>query len=180
MIVKVCSSLLRLTIGVSMSIIVVAPAFAQVAPKYTPEQKNKYRRMSADLHTGAAFWAGVAGIGALFAATGVGLGVAIGGGINATYYEMLSSEYNKCAGDPPDPNYRTIQAPLVHTFQTITPGSGVTPAEAAALNALLANLAQVNALNDAMITSINRAQGAELDRQFGWVRRQARAAKTYA
>src|SRR5205823_2065502 len=51
---------------------------------------------------------------------------------------------------------------------------------AAALNALLANLAQVNALNDAMITSINRAQGAELDRQFGWVRRQARAAKTYA
>src|SRR2546429_3584378 len=111
---KIRTSLLCLGLGASMSVVSVIPAFAQVAPKYTPEQKNKYRRMSADLHTGAAFWAGVAGIGALFSATGVGLGVAIGSGINATYYEMLSSEYNKCAGDPPDPNYRRIQAPLVH------------------------------------------------------------------
>jgi hypothetical protein len=174
---------LRRSVLVTALVILAAPArihAQEKPPTYTPEQKTEYRHKAADLHAGAAFWAGVAGIGALFSATGVGLGVAIGGGVNATYYEILSSEYSKWAGDPADMNFRIVAVPVVRALPAITEKDGVSANEASALNALLGNLSQMVAVSDAMLTSMNRAQGAALKKEDYWLGRQTQAAKDYA
>jgi hypothetical protein len=62
--------------------------------------------------------------------------------------------------DPPDPNFTVIAQPMIPTLTPIVAQPGISPALAAALNALNTNSIKTIAFAQAAITSLNRAQGA--------------------
>ncbi len=80
-------------------------------------------------------------------------GAAIGAGLTAAYYAYR-------AADPPDPNFMVIVEPVIPAFTPVTVGNVGTQEAADAANALLDNLAQILGFEGAVLTSIERAQGA--------------------
>lgn len=84
--------------------------------------------------------------------------------------------------DPPDPNFTEIAAPVTPATsqQPILPGDDFTQAQADAFNALLNNLQQGIGLGRAILTSFNRASGAQLANDSYWMAQQLQAARTYA
>ena len=62
--------------------------------------------------------------------------------------------------DPAGPNFTVIAQPMIPTLTPIVAQPGISPALAAALNALNTNSIKTIAFSQAAITSMNRAQGA--------------------
>jgi hypothetical protein len=86
----------------------------------------------------------------------------------------------KCAGDPPDANYKIIATPNTPRLTRITSGPNVSTAAAQALDAFYANQVQAFTLLGAFVTSLERAEGAAVARSEEWARRQTLAAADYA
>jgi len=84
--------------------------------------------------------------------------------------------------DPPDPNYTEIAVPVTPTTsqQPILSGEDLTQAEAEAFNALLTNLDQGIGLARAILTSFNRASGAQVAEDGYWVDQQLQAAWVFS
>lgn len=79
---------------------------------------------------------------------------------------------------PPDPNFMVIPTPAVYSL-TI-PTAGVTPQQAAAFNALDANLSQLIAIEQAETTALARVEGAVAAGNSFWVTQQQQAALSLA
>jgi hypothetical protein len=84
------------------------------------------------------------------------------------------------ADDPPDPNFMAIAEPVIPPFQSVTVANAGTQAAADAANALLANLSEVAALESALLTSNERAQGAAEAGDAFWRSEQMQAAAQFA
>jgi hypothetical protein len=88
--------------------------------------------------------------------TSLSTGVIVGASLN------YISKYI-CLGlalDPPDTNYTVIAQPMPITFTPITASANLTEIGANAWNAWLTNQVEEAAYGQALVTSINRAQGA--------------------
>ena len=103
------------------------------------------------------------------------LGIVVAGG-----YLALGVYYHYKSEDPPDKNYKRLARFVIPKLPPVGAGSGVTAAEAAAVNAFQANVARIGANDAAFITSFERAQGAYAARDGSWDRRQSRAAAAFA
>jgi hypothetical protein len=79
---------------------------------------------------------------------------------------------------PPDPNYTTIATPGVYSLSV--PTGGLSAAEASALTAIVTNLEQFVALEQAQITSVARSEGANIAGSPTWVINQIQAAQNFA
>ncbi len=99
-----------------------------------------------------------------------GLGLATANG----YLALVANE------DPPDPNFMVIAQPMIPTVAPVIPQGPITPAVAAALNAMNANDLQIIAYAQAAITSGNRAQGAANAGNAFWESAQFQAEQSYS
>jgi hypothetical protein len=104
------------------------------------------------------------------AATGA---TAAGMGFLLWYLDRLSS-------DPPDPHFMSIAQPIIPSFPPVTTQDGITQAEADTLNALFSNLAHAIGFADALLISIERAQGAANAGDTFWEEQQMEAAAQHA
>jgi hypothetical protein len=152
--------------------------------RFSPEEKNKFNRLSAEENLEAARDAKAAGLativsgGLLFAAilsspTGGGPLVFGGGSASfaslAGFYAYLSAqrwraaaEYQLLALDPPDPNFTTVAEPVVHPLTlSLRPNDASLAPQLAAFNALFVNGETETAVAGALNTAVNRASGAE-------------------
>ncbi len=105
------------------------------------------------------------------------------GAVSVSAGSLINSvHFARLARDPADPNFREIAQPINHALaiQPIAPTQGLTPQAAAALNAFLGNQGQIGALAEAILTAINRAQGAYEAGDTAWEFRQMDAAHQYA
>jgi hypothetical protein len=86
------------------------------------------------------------------------------------------------AYDPPDPNFTEIALPVTPSIsqQPFTASNELSPAQAAAFNALIENEEGGIGLARAILTSTNRASGALEANDTYWVDQQLQAARTYA
>jgi Abnormal spindle-like microcephaly-assoc'd, ASPM-SPD-2-Hydin len=97
-----------------------------------------------------------------------------------TTYTGLAAEYWALAVDPADPNYMVIAVPVYPPPSSFSLKQGFTKAEINAAAALFSNLSKQAGLLNAMITSINRAQGAAAAANMYWENKQLLAARSYA
>jgi hypothetical protein len=86
---------------------------------------------------------------------------------------------NVLAKDPSDPNFMVIATPVVPTVPTVTASVTLTQSEADAFNALLLNEANIIGYGNALVTTINRAQGASDGGDAYWLSQQLVAATQY-
>ncbi|HEX3684281.1 MAG TPA: tectonin domain-containing protein [Bryobacteraceae bacterium] len=82
--------------------------------------------------------------------------------------------------DPPDSNYMVIAQPTFPQLTPVVPDANITPALAAALNALNTNSAASLAYTQAAITSQNRTAGAANAGDAVWEAKQFQAQQSYA
>jgi YVTN family beta-propeller protein len=92
---------------------------------------------------------------------------------------LVAAVASYIANDPSDPNFTVIATPNIPNIPPIAAGSGVTQAEADALNALIPNQAAFFGIGMAAVTSANRAQGAFDAGNSFWEARQTQAATLY-
>jgi len=95
-------------------------------------------------------------------------------------YTGLATEYWALAVDPADHNYKVIASPVYPKPLTFTAKQGFTVSEITAATALFSNLSKQLGLANAMITSINRAQGAAAAGNMTWEATQLNFARSYA
>jgi hypothetical protein len=81
----------------------------------------------------------------------------------AAYYWYESQTYKAIADDPSDNDFTTVAPVQLATVPPLSPGGGVTQAEASAFNALFTEKAQALGLEQALSTALNRAQAAAQD-----------------
>jgi hypothetical protein len=140
---------------------------AHAKPRFSQEQKDAFKDLSERLNN----WSIVFGF--ITAITTPPDSV-----IAALMYAAdayLANKYSKLAEDPPDPNYTAIASARPIPMPSLTTRDGLTRQEAKAWNALLANEAAMAGILDAMITTVNRADGAEQAGDAAWVDRQTQA-----
>jgi hypothetical protein len=135
-------------------------------------QKAIWKKLSRDLDRGSRFMAWVATGSLLIPEPTLSKGVAVIAGVGAAGMYFFSGEAAAWIEDPPDPHYTVVAVPAVHLARPLTAGSGVTSAEASALNAVMGNLAQAGAYAQAMTTAANRAAGAATAGSSMWLGRQ--------
>jgi uncharacterized repeat protein (TIGR01451 family) len=83
------------------------------------------------------------------------------------------------ANDPPDANFRIVALPDGPTVTLVAPGPGVSRKLADAMNALSANRSQQVGLKQALLTSVERAEGAAIAGDAISFTTQSKAAKAY-
>jgi len=85
-----------------------------------------------------------------------------GAGFGLAQVELLltAKKLRDLTVDPPDPNFKVIVTPVVHSLPDIQPQAGTSKAEADAFNALLRNTERQIAFATAMRVTMDRAQGA--------------------
>jgi hypothetical protein len=137
---------------------------AQGQPQMTPEQKALHAKNSA-VATGTANIASAVPV----------IGSAVG-----ALWSLYASREAWLSIDPPDSKFRVIAHPILSPTQHITAGKGFTRQEVNALNAADDNLSYVIILEEAIATSIERAQGAHLAGNTKWEVRQMQTARLYA
>jgi hypothetical protein len=86
----------------------------------------------------------------------------------------------KLSFDPVDTRFKTIAQPRIPNVAKVVAGGDVSAALARAFNDLFAARARGVGYAGAVITSINRAQGAYAKKQKTWEKKQMRAAGRYA
>jgi len=97
----------------------------------------------------------------------------------AAVYAAQAINYEQLANDPPDPNYTVIALPVTPLAPTVTPDPDVPLSITNAFNALFDNQKQAIGLEQAILTSINRASGAMAANDTVWQQRQTQAAASY-
>lgn len=88
--------------------------------------------------------------------------------------------FNQMANDPVDPRFRSIARPKIPPAPKAAAGGGLSAEAATAFTKLFAVQAREIGLARAVLTSINRAQGAQAKKQTAWEKKQMRAAGSYA
>ncbi|TAK94203.1 hypothetical protein EPO05_06630 [Patescibacteria group bacterium] len=83
------------------------------------------------------------------------------------------------AKDPPDSNYTVIPVLVPPTFPPVVAGNNLTQADAAAMNALLNNEANIVGVLRAIITSINRSSTAASVGDTYWEQKQIAAINSF-
>ena len=78
-------------------------------------------------------------------------------------------------GDPPRQDYNQTTLPVWHTWPPVQPDASVSIARAAALNAVSAALADVNAYGTAATVALDRYGGASEANNLEWAAQQANA-----
>ncbi len=128
--------------------------------RYTDQQKADFAKLSAD-------WNIVAAGGAIITAGALAVpdpsiskAIALGFGVGSGVAWLISSIYGRMALDPSDPNFTVLAQPSIPTYTPMTAQTGLTQAEADAFNALYSNEYQMVGVSQAVVTTINRAQGA--------------------
>jgi hypothetical protein len=81
----------------------------------------------------------------------------------AAYYWDESLTYRAIANDPSDTDFTTVAPLQLASLPPLSPGGGITQAEADTFNALFAEQAQALGLAQAMSTALDRAQAAATD-----------------
>lgn len=84
------------------------------------------------------------------------------------------------ASDPPDPNFRSVAQPRDVTSEHLAAKGRLTRADANRVNGLLTSLARTESLHEALLTAIERAQGATHAKQPAFEKRQMLAAAGFA
>ena len=97
----------------------------------------------------------------------------------AAVYAAQAIYYEQLANDPPDPNYTVIALPVTPLVPTAPSDPDVPASLTNALNALFDNQKQAIGLEQAILTSINRASGAMAANDALWQQRQTQAAASY-
>jgi hypothetical protein len=126
------------------------------------------------------------GVAALVCATSAGIacGPALvwALGLGAAAFEVESIGLGYLADDPADPNYTEIILPDTPTTsrQPFLPGEGLTQEQAHAFNELITNVEQGIGLAPAILTSLERATGAQAANDTYWTAQQLNAARRYA
>lgn len=92
----------------------------------------------------------------------------------------IAHRNNLIAQDPPDSNFTVIAQPEIPSFPSVTVQDGVTKAESDGWNALFSNLAQEIGFSRALLTSAERAWGAEEAGDAYWESQQMQAAAYFA
>ena len=118
----------------------------------------------------------VSGLGASAAAPPVGLLLIAMAGVSCGV--ALTSSY--LSRDPVDPNFRVVAKPKIPPASKVSAGEGLSVAAATAGNELLAVQVQEIGLSRAVLTALNRSQGAHVKKQTAWERKQMLAAGKYA
>lgn len=106
---------------------------------------------------------------------GFGIPDALFGKILDFNFDKWGQASDALAGDPPRQDFREFTQPQVETVPQLKPGGGLTPAQADRLNALLRDLAQVNAYFEAAKVALDRHGGAVQADDRAWASRQAQA-----
>ena len=139
--------------------------------------KESWDAVSDMLDAGAASEAAI-GAGALV--TGIGAPVTVLTGASAALLKVGALLAKAKAKDPPDPNFAQIAKPQAPPSLHIAAGNGIPDAVASAFNLLAQNEAQTVGLTNALLTSVNRAQGAARAGNAAAKRSQNAAAAQYA
>lgn len=148
--------------------------------RFSPEQKAEFAEASARARLLAAGLAAVAVPCGFFPEPGpTKVCFAITAGSSATA-GLLSAILAVMATDPPDPNFTVIAQPMVLALPPLEVEPGVTQAEVEAINGWLRNRAEAIAVGRALITSLNRADGAAAAGDSFWEDQQLKAASEYA
>jgi hypothetical protein len=147
--------------------------------RFTQAQKDTLAKASADLAIQTGVYTSVALACALVPDPSITKICAFGSGALAAVAGLASALFNRLALDPSDPNFTVIAQPVIPSLPLLVVQSGVMQPEADALNALLLNQEQVIGFTQAIITSINRAQGASDAGNAFWEAQQVQAANTY-
>jgi hypothetical protein len=92
----------------------------------------------------------------------------------------LSIKYYKAALDPADPNYTSVAYPVSAALTLLSLQTGISQADVQGLNPLLVNFEQEIGLTQALVTAINRAQGASHAGNLFWESEQLQAASSFA
>lgn len=150
------------------------------AEKPTKEQKEKAAKAAQELYEQAAVEAAV-GVGCAFAPEPFTKVCAVGAGFLSAITALMATRLDRIAKDPADPNFTSIALPVVPSLpqQPIVAGEGITQQVADALNALFTNQEQAIGLMSAILTSLERAQGAHEVGDTFWEVRQLKVAQQY-
>jgi hypothetical protein len=100
-------------------------------------------------------------------------------GLEGALAKSAAGDYLQ-ALDPPDPNYTVIATPQQTSPPVVEAGGEISAPLATALNNLVANEMLQVSLKLAMVTSLNRASGAEVANNTVWEMNQLQAAKWYS
>lgn len=163
-------------VGVSPPTTVDVPAL-EIKKRWSEEDKAAAGKVAA-VEGGVSATLGLVSLGLDGTFVGLPAGVALGafaGGL-----AIASNVFWYIASDPIDMRYGRIAAPSRLRPPTVKAGGRIGAQAAKAMNAMLANTAREAAVGRAMLTSVNRAQGAFKAKRHGWEARQMRAAGTYA
>jgi hypothetical protein len=106
---------------------------------------------------------------------GFGIPDALFGKILDFNFDKWGQASDALAGDPPRDDFREFTLPKIETVPQLKAGSGLSAAQADRLNALIRDLAAVNAHFDAAIVALDRHGGAVKANERAWASRQAQA-----
>lgn len=142
-------------------------------PRFTDQQKRNFGTAALFGYThclGAILMLGMVTVGpAALVLIGVAAAFA-GAGVGFTALNL----------DPVDPNYRVVAKPRFPSPPKVTAGDGVSERAAAAVRKLLGIQMREIGLQRALLTSLNRSQGAHVKKQASWEKKQMQAAGRYA
>lgn len=93
--------------------------------------------------------------------------------------DTLGMYYETLAQDPPDNNYTVIAQPITPTGPTLAPANGEPASVLNSANALLQVMREEVGLQEAMLTSLNRASSAHAAGATAWETKQRSAALEY-
>ena len=152
-------------------------------PLVTALEKKAYSQVDLIYDREADAFFGIAGIAALATPTPAGevaLPVAVCSGIIGILLKGGSAVMGILASDPPDPRFRLLARPKVPPRIRVPSTTAVTPVAASALGRLIDSGLRLNEILKAVLTSVERAQGAAAANQRIWVVRQQQAAARHA
>lgn len=150
---------------------------AELRAQISYEQKPPLSKLAAELSVDCATAAVVAAVCTIPPLTPV---CAVPGGLATAGICALAALVAKQAADPPDPNFMVIAQPIIPSFPPVLVEPGITQAEADAWNALLDNLTQAIGVGDALLKSVERAQGAAQAGNVFWETQQTQLAAGFA
>ena len=160
--------------GTATSSTVVQVPKREPAPRFVSEQKQHFAQRSTDRYAACAIAAIAAGVTVEIPPWAVAFGAL------AAESCAAGAMYHNMALDPIDLNFKVVAKPKTPSTPKVAPGKGLSATSAAALSKLLTFEAKEIGLTRAIVTAVNRSQGAHVKKQSAWEEKQVRAAGTYA
>ena len=182
---------LLLGFGVCLVILISAPAPVQAQsdvidviivpqPPPPPDPKRQFNRLSnalwiaSGMNTAAA--AAMGGIGIVAPPALIGAAVA---GFAAGVTAIGAGAAGFIAADPPDPNFTIIAQPIIPELSPLTADNDVPQVVADVSNIFMDNWEQTIGYAQALLSSLERAEGAALAGDTFWIAKQLQAATQY-